>query len=341
LHVPKVSVVVPLYNKAPFIKRTLESIARQSLVDFEVIVVNDGSTDGGAEIARRFPDPRFRVVDQQNAGPGSARNRGVAHAAAPLVAFLDGDDCWRPEYLEVQAGIMDAHPEIACTSSGWVDMPKGAECAELWSRRGVTEGAHHASTETPANLFAVRVCYMHPCTTMMRTVAVKAVGGFREMGCRFAEDSFLFLKLALNHELYLHLRPLVELHRELAQLSGNYSGARAVEPYLSDPELIREACPSSLNALLDRFYAIRACKTACMLGYWGKWRESRKLISRFVSLRDWRSPLFLPALAASTPFGGLAGNLWRSRRGNLPASLPEPQKPATERAKAAAAGGGR
>lgn len=95
------SVVIPLYNKAHTITRTLSSVLAQSLTDFEVIIVNDGSTDNGTEIIRDFTnDSRIRIIDQKNQGVSAARNRGVYEAKYKYIAFLDGDDEWMPNFLE-------------------------------------------------------------------------------------------------------------------------------------------------------------------------------------------------------------------------------------------------
>src|SRR5581483_11882654 len=98
---PGISVIVPLYNKAAFIERCLDAILNQSFADHEVIVVDDGSTDGSAKQVeqRAARDPRVRLVRQENRGPGSARNHGARLAQAPLLAFLDADDAWHPDYL--------------------------------------------------------------------------------------------------------------------------------------------------------------------------------------------------------------------------------------------------
>ncbi len=98
---PRVSVIIPAYNSAWSISRTLQSIQHQTLKDFEVIVVNDGSTDDLEDILEPFlADARIRVVRQENSGLAASRNRGISEAKAPLVAPIDADDLWHPEFLE-------------------------------------------------------------------------------------------------------------------------------------------------------------------------------------------------------------------------------------------------
>lgn len=112
-HAPKVSVVIPLYNKGPHIARALESVLAQSEQDFEIVVVDDASTDGGAEIVRRHPDRRIRLVRRDKPGPGghAARNAGIRSASAPLIAFLDADDAWKPLFLETIMRLRAAFPQ--------------------------------------------------------------------------------------------------------------------------------------------------------------------------------------------------------------------------------------
>ena len=313
----RVSVVVPLFNKACYIERALRSISAQTLSDFEVIVVDDGSTDGGDRIAEGYADPRFRVVRQPNSGPGAARNRGAAEARAPYLAFLDADDAWRPAFLETGVRILDDHPSAVSVSGAWIEFPKGIPAGPIWSRRGIAEGLHRVTPATPASVLDAMVGFMTPCTSIFRAEVVRRWGGFQEGGCRFAEDGMLWLRLLLNCPVYFHFEPLVEVHREASGLSGNYTGARPIEPYLAAPDALGDACPGELSALLNRVYARRACKTACMLSYWGEWRRAGQLLRKFVTLRDWRAPLFGTALAASTPAGALAGRLYRMLRARV------------------------
>ncbi|WP_200977035.1 glycosyltransferase family A protein [Echinicola sp. 20G] len=106
------SVIIPLYNKAPYICRAIDSVLQQSFKDFEVIVVNDGSTDGGAEmVTHKFQD-QIQVLHQSNKGVSVARNAGIAEASGVYIAFLDADDYWHPAYLAVVDSIIQLHPEI-------------------------------------------------------------------------------------------------------------------------------------------------------------------------------------------------------------------------------------
>ncbi|HWQ52527.1 MAG TPA: glycosyltransferase family A protein [Bryobacteraceae bacterium] len=320
----RISVVIPLYNKAERLPACLDSIARQTFRDFEAIVVDDGSTDDGPGFAQAYPDPRFRLIRQPNAGPGAARNRGLAEARGEYIAFLDADDVWLPVFLETNAAILDAHPTAASVSSAWIDYPGKIPCAAVWSRRGISEGLHRLSPSTPLGLFAAMVTYMTPCTTIARASVLRRLGGFQGNGCRYAEDTILWLKIVLDFPVCFHLLPLTELHREASELSGNYARPRPVESFLEDPDEVASLYPAELRPLLARFYALRACKTACMLSYWGEWRRARELLGRLVTMRDWRVPLFFPAQAGSTPLGAAAAYLWRRFRG--PGSRPAPPR---------------
>jgi glycosyltransferase involved in cell wall biosynthesis len=110
---PRVSVVIPAFNAAWSIERTLASVLGQSVADFELIVVDDGSTDTTGEVVHQAGkgDPRVRVVRQENRGLAGARNRGIEEARAPLVAPLDADDVWEPDYLAATIGALDQHLE--------------------------------------------------------------------------------------------------------------------------------------------------------------------------------------------------------------------------------------
>lgn len=129
------SVVVPLYNKAANIKQTLESVLDQTYTDFEIVVVNDGSSDDSPEIVRSINDPRIRLINQTNAGVSAARNKGIAEAQNDWIAFLDADDLWKPNKLEEVAKAINSSANITWLVTG-MEIVKGKQIKEFLYKKG-------------------------------------------------------------------------------------------------------------------------------------------------------------------------------------------------------------
>src|SRR5690625_5076160 len=112
------SVVIPLYNKELSIRNTLQSVLDQTFTDFEIVIVNDGSTDSSAAIVEEFTDPRIRLIHQENQGVSAARNKGIEEAKYDWIVFLDGDDLWENNHLEEFVKMIKLFPEdrVFCTS---------------------------------------------------------------------------------------------------------------------------------------------------------------------------------------------------------------------------------
>jgi glycosyltransferase involved in cell wall biosynthesis len=117
---PEVSVVIPLYNKGPYIARALNSILAQTFQNFEVIVVDDGSTDQGADVVRGFRDPKIHFIQQENQGVSAARNRGIEAANAELIAFLDADDEWLSDFLGTIVRLRKKFPESGAYATAFM-----------------------------------------------------------------------------------------------------------------------------------------------------------------------------------------------------------------------------
>jgi glycosyltransferase involved in cell wall biosynthesis len=123
----KISVVIPLYNKVSHIERALQSVLAQTEQDFEVIVVDDGSTDGGEGVVRAIKDDRIRLFSQENRGVSAARNKGIELAQTDLTAFLDADDAYKPNFLETILRLRDKYPEAGAYSTAYEIVKRGGK----------------------------------------------------------------------------------------------------------------------------------------------------------------------------------------------------------------------
>ncbi len=313
----RVSVVVPLYNKSAWIDRCLDSIERQSFGDFEVIVVDDGSTDDGARKVENRSG--IRLIRQANAGPGAARNRGVREARGELIAMLDADDAWDPAYLAESVRILDDYGEgVACVTWAMMEFPAQLSTIRRWQKIGIPEGRYRVTRRTPLPVLLGIVSNMLPSSVVIRRSVFESQDGFyAKTRCLYAEDAYLWLKVLLRHDVAFDGRALVERYCDASELAMNVKGARPIEPFLLDGGEIVESCPPELVPLLRRFLAARACKTASVYGYFGFYREARRLVREFVSPGDWRVPFFPLALVGCTPVAKWLGYAARAAKLNL------------------------
>lgn len=207
---PKVSVIVPAYNAAQTIPAALRSALTQDLAPHEVIVVDDGSKDGTADlVARDFPD--VRLVRQENAGPSAARNAAAALAEGEWLAFLDADDLWLPQKLQLQAQALAGAPDVGMCSTSWVrDMsqaPQRISTGSIPTRR-ITWGE------------ILRLNRFQTSTALVRRDLWTRVGGFRPE-IDGTEDWDFWMRVAqYTDDLHLDL-PLVVYRDEQASYSKN------------------------------------------------------------------------------------------------------------------------
>ncbi|HEX4137082.1 MAG TPA: glycosyltransferase family A protein [Bryobacteraceae bacterium] len=311
---PAISVIVPLYNKAAYVDRCLDAILGQSFTDFELIVVNDGSTDGSEKIVARRKDARLKLVSQANAGPGPARNHGVKLATSTLLAFLDSDDAWHPDYLKETVDKMASLPEDAATLTwGMKNYPRDESTERRWKDTGVPDGMFRARPDSDAGVIIAMLAAMMTPATVIRKAPFDELGGFyAKYRCLYSEDTWLYLKLMLRYAAAFDSRPLTFRYEDAAELSMNLQGVRPIEPFLLDPGSVTDDCPPGMAPLLREVLARRALKTASVYGYWGEFRKARQLFRGFVSPKDWRLPWFATSLASCTPLTGWVGGLARA-----------------------------
>src|SRR5918993_437227 len=133
---PMFSVVIPLFNKQDFIERAVDSVLRQTYADFELIVVDDGSTDSSLDRLLRFADARLRIIRQANAGKGPARNTGIRESSREWIALLDADDYWFPDHLSELARAISLYPNSGRVATSYLggEDPSAVPPPQLESR---------------------------------------------------------------------------------------------------------------------------------------------------------------------------------------------------------------
>ncbi|OWQ93591.1 hypothetical protein CDN99_03775 [Roseateles aquatilis] len=198
-----ISVVIPLYDKERHIARAIDSVLAQGHRDFELIVVDDGSRDGGAAVVQAYADPRVRLERQPNGGVSVARNRGVALSRAPLIAFLDADDAWEPDFLQNVAALAERHPGAVAVAMNYeIVAPSGARSL------GVDPARAPSQLLDPLAYFRIG---KHGSPVFSSSVAVRrdallAAGGFPE-GVRLGEDIDTWLRLLFQGPIVFDARP--------------------------------------------------------------------------------------------------------------------------------------
>lgn len=201
-----ISVIIPLYNKAEKISNTLQSVLEQTFQDFEIVVVNDGSTDNSVAEVYKIKDPRIRLVHQENAGVSAARNRGIQEARFDLIAFLDADDNWKPNYLESQYELYKKYP----TCSVYVTNYEFHHSADTVIPTIIRKLPFKESDGILINYFEVAYCSHPPICSisiMVRKEAIQAIGGFPS-GIILGEDLITWAKLACSYSIAYSIRPL-------------------------------------------------------------------------------------------------------------------------------------
>ncbi len=239
-----VSVIIPTFNRSAQVLEAVRSVLYQKRVPAQVIVVDDGSTDGTAEALRTFGS-RISVIQQARKGVSAARNRGVLKAEHPWIAFLDSDDLWLPDKLSAQLAYLTAHPEIRI-----------CQTEEIWLRNGkrLNPKKYHKKPEGDCFRYLLDRCLVSPSAVMMHRSLFDEAGGFDEdlMAC---EDYDLWLRIGLRHPIGLVQKALVVKrggHQD--QLSTCIPALdrfriRALLKILRDPELRGERRQLALDAL--------------------------------------------------------------------------------------------
>ncbi len=272
-----ISVIIPTYNRAGFLKEAIDSVRGQDYPDFELIVVDDGSTDATPDLLEAY-GPAIRVVRQANAGVSAARNAGIGRAGGDLIAFLDSDDLWLPGKLATQAAFFAGHPEsVICQTE------------ELWVRRGrrVNPGKRHRKRAGWIFTPSLSLCLVSPSAVMIRRSLFDEVGLFDE-DLPACEDYDLWLRISRRYPVDLIETPLIVKRGGHADQLSAAPGLdrfriRSIEKILQAADLPADYRQAAVRVLVEkcRIYAGGCLKRGRM----EEGRRYRDLADRYEALQ--------------------------------------------------------
>ena len=287
---PKVSVIITTYNRADMLPRAVDSVLAQTFTDYEIIIVDDCSTDHTRDVIAKFDDPRVRSLRHEvNKRQAAAINTGIADARGEYIAFLDDDDEWLPAKLERQTALLDSSPPNVGLVYGWLDEVNGSTGRVTPSYRNTIEG------DVFDNLLALEI--PSPTSTLLvRASVARDVNGFDERLRRHIDNDFI---CRISQRYHLAALPEVVARNHIDHGRGRISG--------DNPESMSNAL-GYLRAHIDRFareLAARPKARAAVL---------RRLSSLEMALGNRRAALSALATAARLdPLGVLRAILSNAR----------------------------
>ena len=290
---PLISVVMPCFNAEDLLPRGIASVFNQTLSHLELIVVNDGSNDGSADILNAITDPRLKVVHQKNSGVCRARNKALSMAKGQFIAFLDADDYWEPECLSKLYQALATDSAAVLAYCGWqnVGLPGGAGKPFV--------PLNYETPTKPTDLFENCLWPIH--ATLTRRFAIEEAGGFDER-ILTSEDYLLWLKICTQYP--IALVPVVLAyyqHHDGPQASDNVAKTAinhwlAQQLYIDEnPQFAAALGKTQLRVLMHGGLLRRGYDC-----YWERNLEAARVIFKWVmkqhygSLRDWK--YMLPSL---------------------------------------------
>lgn len=193
-----VSIVIPTFNRGWIVREANDSVLAQDYPNFELIVVDDGSTDDTSAILNAYGD-RLEVIEQSNLGVSAARNRGIEASGGELIALLDSDDYWLPQKLSIQVEYFNKHP-----------LADICQTEEIWIRNGVRVNPGKRHRKLSGDIFepSLDLCLVSPSAVMMRSYVFDHFGLFDEQ-MPACEDYDLWLRISCRAPVYLIEIPLI------------------------------------------------------------------------------------------------------------------------------------
>jgi len=218
-----ISVIIPTYNAEKYINKAINSVLAQTYQDFEILVIDDGSTDNTKEAVNSIPDERIRYIYQENRGPSAARNKGVELSGSEYVAFLDADDFWHPKKLEIQLDVLNKKPDICLVYSNIIMQEEvtGAKFTKTFDNFKTKERLIKSLIITPFNAPS-------PSTVIAKRESLLKSGLF-DPKIKNGEDLDLWLRIAMNTNFYCVKKPLTTAVRPVSGITRSMKPSKIIE----------------------------------------------------------------------------------------------------------------
>lgn len=247
-----VSVIIPTYNRENIIKDAIETVLNQTYQEFEIIIVDDGSTDNTKEVVQKYNDDRIKYIYQPNSGkPSIARNTGIKAAKGDFIAFLDSDDLWNQEMLERHVKILNANKNIGFTTS-W-NSSVLFDGTKLYNR---TCYADNSEAYINYLLLEPDKAYTGPSSALVKKECLDSVGVF-DSEMDFCEDWDLFYRLAVRYEM-VNIKEIltsVRVHKESFTQNSEFSKFRNSYLKFLEKSFQNEKLPTKMQKLKNKAYS--------------------------------------------------------------------------------------
>ncbi len=279
------SIIIPLYNKARYVLDCVGSALAATDVD-EVVVVDDGSTDGSPDLLEQISDTRLRLVRQANAGPGAARNHGLSVCRGDYVVFLDADDQIFDGFVASGKQILDREPDCATVIHAWFAGDSKTVDVSRYSACAIAAGRYRLPGDISGERFKRVVDLCHSGAMLARADVIRECGGFYAQNrCTYAEDSFLWLQVLLRSSVWFSLEPQMWFNTDGSELSVGRKGRRQIRPILFNSEKVLQTTKPEYRGALTRlleFYAVHEAVYAARSGNSG---QAFEILNRFPGSR--------------------------------------------------------
>jgi glycosyltransferase involved in cell wall biosynthesis len=252
---PSVTVIIPTYNRCLFLRDAIASVIAQTYTNWELIIVDDGSTDNTVDYIRSIPDPRIRIVAMPHSGNiAMLRNTGVKHSSGKWITFLDSDDMWVPQKLEIQLAALQKDTKQWCYGGFELMNETGAPIP-------IKSGTYHPFSGWIVRKIIAYEASVTTCSVMLRRSLFDEIGGFNSDAGLFCHEDYEFiLRLAMQAEALAIASVLVRVREHPGRTTSTF--ANGPERTANVYKIFYKICNKDLKTLTQRQYAYHLAEAA-------------------------------------------------------------------------------